>query len=393
MSDSFLAMSSQAKKHTWKGEVVQTKELSPCPESLDSGFGSFPASPYSSTNSSNDGPPTLATKCCDFFNNQLQNDAPPTLVCALFDDCEEDAPMCKMPRLFAMDEESDCEISQPASPISLPLSVPEKELDEPKPETASIPESTTTLKSKRVRISTPDEADSENIDPYAKFSKPQHPCRWGNCRAEFFDVNDLYDHAMEKHLHPIRPSTSSAKTTSTRRMAVRDDKEELSSEHKYCCQWADCEQTLKRGTEEKKYNFLATHFLRHAPKAQPLKCLIERCPVRFKTTKALNAHLFNSHDEKTKPVRKVQQVVTKSCSCFDYELPVRTENYIAYDFFDKHSFGLIADKVQHFYATHSSTNTEATEKPLSSGVQCMSTKKTVNVLRKLFAEKMIHTKC
>lgn len=245
------AMSNQAKKHTWNGKVVQTQDdrLSPSRESLDSGFGSFPASPNSSTNA--DGPPAL-TKCCDYFNSQA--DTPPTLInCSVYE--SDDEPVFKMPRLFAIGEEEDeeDEISQPTSPISPPLSVPEKEVEEPKPETASIPiDSTTTLK-KRVRITTPEEVD-ENVDLYEKYSKPQHPCLWANCSDEFFDVNDLYDHTMEQHFHALQPSTSSLPSTSTaqRRMAVRDDKEELASEKKYRCQWGDCEQSLRRGAADKK---------------------------------------------------------------------------------------------------------------------------------------------
>jgi hypothetical protein len=267
-----MAMSNQVKKHTWNGKVVQTQEdrLSPSRESLDSGFGSFPASPNSLSNSVVDAPPAL-TKCCDYFDSQ--DDAPPTLDnCALYDNDEE--PVFKMPRLFAIGEEQDeeNELCQPSTPKSPPLSVPEKELEEPKPETASIPIEPT-LK-KRVRIATPEGVEDENLDPYVKYARPQNSCQWDDCSAEFFDVNDLYDHTLEKHFHSLQPSTSSADTSANqRRMAVRDDKEELASEKKYRCKWGDCEQSLRRGTPDKKVckslqQICLPDYLAHCPKGQ-----------------------------------------------------------------------------------------------------------------------------
>lgn len=47
------------------------------------------------------------------------------------------------------------------------------------------------------------------------------------------------------------------------------------------------------------FDWLKNHFrTKHVPKAQPLKCLMNGCPIRFQNEKALNAHLLNSHDDK-----------------------------------------------------------------------------------------------
>lgn len=46
------------------------------------------------------------------------------------------------------------------------------------------------------------------------------------------------------------------------------------------------------------FEWLCGHFrARHAPKAQPLRCLISECTTRFSNQKALIAHLRNSHDD------------------------------------------------------------------------------------------------
>jgi hypothetical protein len=56
------------------------------------------------------------------------------------------------------------------------------------------------------------------------------------------------------------------------------------------------------------------------------------------------------------------------------------------DFFDKHTFDLIAGKVRNYYAEASQPANESEAKPLDNVIPCMATKKTANVLRKIFAE-------
>jgi hypothetical protein len=275
-----------AKKHNWQGEVIEDRS-SPSRFSLDSGFSSFPASP--STNGSLDAPPPLI-KCEYFDETQSQEDLPPPLLvnCALYEENEE--PVYKMPRLTAIGNEDKEE-----STIQL-----DSLLNVPKKEAASIPsyEEPIIKSAKRVRISTPEEAVKENDDPYAKCLKPQHPCKWAECTQEFFDVNDLYDHTVEKHFCSLKPSASST-STNQRIRVVRDDKEELATEKKYRCQWRECDMSLKRGTAEKKFEWLQTHFrTRHAPKSQPFKCLMSNCPIRFQNEKALHVHLLHSHDNR-----------------------------------------------------------------------------------------------
>jgi len=405
-SMSLFSNQSVAKKHTWKGDVVsQEDRFSPSRDSLDSGFSSFPASPNSSSSNTADAPPQLVK----FYNTDSKDDSPPKLVnCSLFNTAtdvlteDEDEPTCKMPRLVAIDEESDNELIEESTILS--LSVPEKEEEEPKPETANIPttEEPTKVKSsgRRVRIATPNEEVDENEDPYAKCYKPQHPCQWADCSEEFFDVNDLYDHAMEQHLQLLRPSDSLSTSSGRRELSTQDDKEDDESEQKYRCQWLDCGMSLRRGTEEKKFDWLMNHHFRarHAPKAQPLKCLIKGCPIRFQNVKTLNAHLLNSHDDR--PVRKTQQPVVKQISCYDYALPVRTETYGVFDFFDKYTFDLIGKKVEQYYTesneqidnVNNIETIKVDEKPIQQIIPSMPRKKTVTVLRKLFARRLTHLK-
>ncbi|KAI6186206.1 Zinc finger protein jing [Aphelenchoides besseyi] len=375
-----------AKKHAWDGRVDSTTaddRFSPSRDSLDSGFeSSFPASPDSQAalvpvELPLDAPPQL-DKCPSLLPTVIENVE------------EDDEPACKMPRLLPMGEEPTSldNISDSTSPT-----VPDAD-EEPQPEATAIVEDQVFAKpTKKVRVITPtDSTDLHN--PYSSAFKPRHCCRWADCDVQFFDINELYDHAMSAHLDELRPSASGS--TKMENGAVepkvrptRDDQKE--NDNTFECLWVDCEMSLKRGTAEKKYEWLRSHFrARHASKAQPFRCLMSGCPIRFSSEKALHAHLLSAHDDR-RTNRKVQPTMVKSISCFDYTLPVRSESYGVYDFLDQHTLNLIGQKVEAFYAEETSKSVANTENNQIVSVELiprMKQTETIRCLRQLFPKRI-----
>ncbi|KAI6197080.1 C2H2-type domain-containing protein [Aphelenchoides besseyi] len=385
-----------AKKHTWDGRVISTTaddRFSPSRDSLDSGFdSSFPASPDSQAalvpvELPLDAPPQL-DKC-------------PSLLPSVIEDVEEDdEPVCKMPRLLPMGEEPASSSSEGIE-HSTPRSVPEAD-EEPQPETAAVSSAIVeddvfAKPTKRVRVITPtDSTDLQN--PYSTAFKPRHCCHWADCDEQFFDINELFDHAMSAHLDELRPSSSgcmkSASNTVQRKMRpARDEQKE--NDNAFQCLWVDCEMSLKRGTAEKKYEWLRSHFrARHASKAQPFRCLMAGCPIRFSTEKALHAHLLSSHDDR-RTTRKAQPTVVKSISCINYTLPVRSESYGVYDFMDKRTFNMIGQKVEAFYAEENSKAEAISYEESIDSVKLiprMKQTETIRCLRELFPKRIENIK-
>ncbi|KAI6242662.1 Zinc finger protein jing [Aphelenchoides fujianensis] len=401
----------RAKKHAWDGQVLQTADdrFSPSRDSLDSGFdSSFPASPDSiaallPVDLSLDGPPVL-DKCPLLMPALLEENV---------DDEEDDEPARKMPRLLPMDAEEDEEEEEEEEevdvtgwsadcptlePSTSPRSIPEVD-EQPQPETAAVPPTpeqpigseVAAKPVKRVRLVTPDQTNEKLDDPYASAFKPRHCCAWADCEQQFFDVNDLFDHTTAVHLEHLRPNCSKAESRPTARNGrSTEDKE---NEDRFQCQWRDCEMSLKRGTPDKKFDWLRSHFrARHAPKAQPIRCLMDGCPIRFQTEKALHAHLLHSHDDR-RPSRKAQPTPPQTTSCFGYAPPVRSESYGKYDFMDKHTFNLITQRVEEFYARAANPPKDepsavCADQPPVFALPSMTEKKTVAVLRKLFPKRI-----
>ncbi|VDM46348.1 unnamed protein product [Toxocara canis] len=106
-------------------------------------------------------------------------------------------------------------------------------------------------------------------------------CHWDKCTNRFRCDNDMYDHVVKNHLEPLRPPDCLS-PTSRGRCSPKSRLKNLA------CKWGDCKMFL----------WLEDHFAtRHAGKAQPYRCLIEGCSLRFTLKRALEDHLRSGHEK------------------------------------------------------------------------------------------------
>ncbi|CAD5216287.1 unnamed protein product [Bursaphelenchus xylophilus] len=330
-------------KRFWE-ESEMTDRYSPAPNSVDSGFESGPCSPDSSSCSSS---------VVDSSAVQLSRNEPPTKIRRYGAKIgTEKLSENKPERESFVDEEAKDDVSSTAesgSARSVPSSSPE-----PQPEQAHQPEEPST-----------------SADEYEPRTSAGFNCLWAGCQQSYGDVNDLYDHAVQEHLSII-PLQNISNGTKRRNSEA--------SEKRFQCQWRGCEMTLKRGSADKKLEWLSSHFrARHAPRAQPFKCLLEDCTIRFQTQKALHAHLRNSHDDK--PGKKCQNIRIEKSSCFTYKPPTRSTDYGLLDFMDDRTYQHIANRLEDMFGALEKSS------PALVGTPCIPKHKTISLLSQIFPHK------
>uniref|UniRef100_A0A914ZT64 C2H2-type domain-containing protein n=1 Tax=Parascaris univalens TaxID=6257 RepID=A0A914ZT64_PARUN len=138
-------------------------------------------------------------------------------------------------------------------------------------------------------------------------------CHWDKCSTRFKCDNDLYDHVIKTHLEILRP-TDCLSPTSRVRCSPKGRLKSLA------CKWGDCKMAMSRGDLKKQFLWLEDHFTtRHAGKAQPYRCLIEECTLRFTLKRALEDHLRSGHEKtKEKRTHSEEGESAKSKSCFQW---------------------------------------------------------------------------
>ncbi|CAD5212039.1 unnamed protein product [Bursaphelenchus okinawaensis] len=310
-------------KRLWDDGGETTERYSPSPNSVDSGFESGPSSPDSSSCSSETSSTQAKTEHkVERYDNKIVD------------------------HLSTIKEEQ--------------FSV-KSEIKQVKAESPTIPVASPELPEKAKQPST--SRDYYDAD---------YHCLWQGCNYFYADVNDLYDHALQTHISvlPALPFTNGRKRRNSD-----------ACERHYQCKWHDCEMTLKRGAADKKFEWLSSHFrARHAPKAQPFKCLLEDCKLRFNTPKALHGHLRNSHDDKKKPCKKCPSPNAPKASCFTYKPRTTSHDYCQLDFMDNMTYDKISERLDLMLSLP-----KVTVSTTSTGI--MPPTKKLNVLQELFPHK------
>ncbi|KHN85327.1 Zinc finger protein jing [Toxocara canis] len=138
-------------------------------------------------------------------------------------------------------------------------------------------------------------------------------CHWDKCTNRFRCDNDMYDHVVKNHLEPLRPPDCLS-PTSRGRCSPKSRLKNLA------CKWGDCKMVMSRGDIKKQFLWLEDHFAtRHAGKAQPYRCLIEGCSLRFTLKRALEDHLRSGHEKaKEKRTHAEEGDLGKPKSCFQW---------------------------------------------------------------------------
>uniref|UniRef100_A0A914I5S4 C2H2-type domain-containing protein n=1 Tax=Globodera rostochiensis TaxID=31243 RepID=A0A914I5S4_GLORO len=137
------------------------------------------------------------------------------------------------------------------------------------------------------------------------------PCRWMRCMKRFANDNELYDHLAADHVEQLgklalaeqreheQLNAAGGSVVRRRRSNDANGRDAVLAE-RFRCRWRKCEMHARRGDAQKKLDWLLTHlFIRHAPKAQPHKCLFADCSLRFQKLQALKDHLRSAHDDIT----------------------------------------------------------------------------------------------
>ncbi|KAH7723037.1 Zinc fingerC2H2 type family protein [Aphelenchoides avenae] len=262
--------------------------------SMDSGFldsSSFPASPDSSCSSaaksacSSTGPTASGVEPSGMRPTDFRH-----IACVLSDE-----PVLRVPKT-----EDDCELSKEDE------ATPEPRPDLPYKESSSCTESPIPCTSSVLGV----------ID----YDRQQCGCEWMYCESKFTNDNELYDHVIQNHIEPLRPSLKKplpGPAGRSARLSGRRGSGSAPKAAKYKCHWSECEMCMTVGDEHKQFEWLLRHYTtRHAPKAQPFKCLFAECTLRFRLQSSLNDHLRNAHDESKNKGNKEDKKLTAPASCY-----------------------------------------------------------------------------
>ncbi|KAK4702100.1 hypothetical protein P7C70_g4124, partial [Phenoliferia sp. Uapishka_3] len=123
-------------------------------------------------------------------------------------------------------------------------------------------------------------ANKYGYDPAAL---PTTQCQWGNCMAEFYELEPLIEHIHAVHAFPINPQD-----VGTKKALI------------YNCEWRDCPRVGKNQTSK----FALVGHIRSHTGEKPFNCPRPECDKSFTRTDALQKHMRTQHKEVIGPSRR-----------------------------------------------------------------------------------------
>uniref|UniRef100_A0A914WIR3 C2H2-type domain-containing protein n=1 Tax=Plectus sambesii TaxID=2011161 RepID=A0A914WIR3_9BILA len=143
-------------------------------------------------------------------------------------------------------------------------------------------------------------------------------CQWQWCSLSFENDTLLFDHVIESHIRPLKPSEPAH---NTRRRRSNSDIGLLQ------CRWGQCSMKLERGEVDKRYAWLEDHFTtRHPGRALPYPCLIAGCQQRFSFKRALADHLRSGHEKLRAAAKRDNSDSSAACDDSQKRLKRRSEH-------------------------------------------------------------------